>query len=113
VFGQKRGLELIRRLRIEADLRQRGVRFNPDLGSVTSQATMGEQVAEGAVGSALDLMTGNFAQAARRAANALFRLGLTEKQADELARRLYSKPNAFLEETMPTARPDISRIGGY
>jgi hypothetical protein len=113
VFGQKRGLELIRRIRIEADLRQRGVRFNPDLGSVTSQAAMGEEVAEGAVGGALDLMTGNKVELLRRGANVLFRRGMTEQQSNELARRLYASPNAFLEATTPPPRAPVPRIGGY
>lgn len=99
VFGGDAGGKLIQRLLTEAELMQKGARWNPNVGSVTSQALGGEPSKAGdeAVRAGVNLLTGNkpglIAQAARAGANAFRRGGYNENQLNAIGDILLSSPD--------------------
>jgi hypothetical protein len=117
VFGEDAGGRLIERLTTEAELMQKGARFNPNVGSVTSQALGGEPSKAGdeAVRAGVNLLTGNkvglIGQAARGIANSFRRRGYNEAQQNAIGDILLSSPDEA-KNVLFTSRSNAPRGGG-
>lgn len=111
VFGEPAAEGLLRKFGIEAELSQKGARWNPNVGSVTSQAMMGTPSAAGdaAVRAGANLAGGNIGGALRGliidGISALRRKGYSEAQLDEIGNILLSSPDDAAATLFPGQTP--------
>lgn len=111
VFGEPAAQGLLRKFGIEAELSQKGARWNPNVGSVTSQAMMGGPTSAGdaVVRAGTQAATGNFGGAIKSLVvdgiSALRRKGYSEAQLDEIGNILLSSPDDAAAKLFPGQTP--------
>lgn len=112
VFGKPAADGLIRRFGIESELIIKGSRWNPNVGSVTSQAQMGQpsKIGDEIVRAAANTLSGNKVGLVTQAINLLRRQGYSEKQLDEIGNILLQIPDDSAKILYPGQTPTPGAI---
>lgn len=107
VFGDAAAEGLIRKFGAEADLSQKGARWNPNVGSVTSQAMLGAPSAAGdaAVRTTANAARGNWGAIVLDGINSLRRRGYSENQLNEIGNIFLSSPDDAAKALFPGQKP--------
>lgn len=112
VFGEPAAQGLIRKFGIESELQVKGARWNPNVGSVTSQAQMGgpSKLGDEIVRGAANVMTGNKVGLVTQVVNALRRQGYSEPQLNAIGDILLSAPEEAAKRLFPGQTPKPGSI---
>ena len=112
VFGEPAAKGLIQKFGVEAELSQKGSRWNANVGSVTSQATLGgpSKAGDEVLRAATNAATGNKIGLITQAIDGLRRMGYSEKQLDEIGNIFLSTPDDAAKAMFPGQSPKPGSI---
>ncbi len=111
IFGDAAAEGLIRKFGIEAELMQKGARWNPNVGSVTSQAMKGEpSQVDDLMSAGAHLLTGNKIGAWRKLMNFLHQQGYSEGQRNAIGNIFLSSPEEASRMLYGDAKPRAGSV---